>query len=149
MQFDPKVNPQAEEILRGVHEFKEALIKSNRAFCKDEFLKGMKEIGLPSNVHFWTALRNCKCTELGSTILTKIGQDKYVFTNPKKPIYWKDLQEVYNMYSALLKKYHNNKKEKAQKTTPAVPDEISEAIKLLKSHGYQILAPVAVIYAKM
>lgn len=151
MQFDPKLNPKAVEILRGLYEFKKALVESNRAFSKDEFLKGLKDIGMPSNAHFWAAILSCELPEQKCKLLTRVRKDAYVFAKPKDPIFWGDLQVIYNSYKRTVNKYSQTQKEKK---TCAEKDEqlslqIREAIDLLKSHGFEILAPVATLYAKM
>ena len=152
MNLNPDENPNAKEIMRGVNEFRNSLIKRNGVFSKDEFLKGLKDLGLPSNVHFWSALRTCKCSEIGGPLITKVGQDKFVFTDPKKPIFWGDLQAVYNSYKSLLEKYKKTQKQKktaVKEESKALSDEIAKAIELLKSNGFEVLAPVAILYAKV
>ena len=158
MQFNPELNPQIKDVLRGLHEFKKALVESNRTFTKEEFLQGLKEIGIPSNKHFWAAILNCVLPEQKCKLLTKVRKNAFVFTKPKSPIYWGDLQFIYDSYKRTIDKYSQTQKEK--KSLPEMPNEekaeddnlspkIREAIDLLKSHGFEILAPVATLYAKM
>lgn len=174
MKFDPKVNPDAERILRGLYEFKKALVESNRAFSKDEFLKGLKEIGMPSNCHFWMTLLNFVLPTQKCKLLTRVRKDGYVFTKPKEPIFHGDLQALYNAYSETLKKYQRTYKEKKRQSvvdnesretennyfeelkndlkndkSEQLSVQIREAIDLLKSNGFEVLAPVAMLYAKM
>lgn len=175
MQFNPELNPQIKDILRGLHEFKKALVKSNRAFTKEEFLQGLKEIGIPSNGHFWAAILSCELPEQKCKLLTKVRKNAFVFTKPNSPIYWGDLQFVYNSYKRTIDKYSQTQKEKKYRPTedkeqfeellkePRTPkkmgdreaendqlsSQIREAIDLLKSHGFEVLSPVAILYAKM
>ena len=158
MQFNPKVNPNAEKILRGLYELKKRLVESNRAFSKDEFLKGLKEIGIPSNEHFWRILLKSVLPTQKCKLLTKVRKDGFVFTKPKEPIYHGDLQALYDAYSKTIKKYQQACKEKKQQTVSApdkeqeaneLPVQIREAIDLLKSNGFEVLAPVAILYTKM
>lgn len=180
MQFDPKKNPQAEGLVRGINEFRNALVKSNKAFTKEEFLRGLKEIGLPSNCHFWATILNFILPTQKGKLLTKVRKDAYVFTAPKDPICWTDLQALWNSYNKTTKKYSQSYKEKKSRLTndhstddkeqfeelpkelqtpekkenhEAKDDQLSsqirEAIDLLKSHGFEVLAPVVTLYAKM
>lgn len=172
MQFDPKVNPKAEDILRGLYEFKQSLIARNKAFSKEEFLAGLKSIGIPSNGHFWMTILNFVLPEQGCKLLTRVRKNGYVFTKPKDPIYHGDLQALYDAYSATVKKYQQNHLEKKKaisnedkekfdkllediKDAPTenkneqLPKQVREAIDLLKSHGFEVLAPVATLYIKM
>ena len=189
MQFNPDLNPQIKDVLRGLHEFKKALVESNRAFTKEEFLQGLKEIGLPSNAHFWMTILRCRLPEQKCKLLTRIRKNAFVFTKPKDPIYWGDLQFIYNSYKRTIDKYSRTQKKK--RSLPEMPEgfpysvnvnpdeekakfgnlleelrtsnkeenhktedgqlspQIREAIDLLKSHGFEILAPVAILYTKM
>ena len=40
-------------------------------------------------------------------------------------------------------------KEHSKAENPQLPQQIREAIDLLKSHGFEVLAPIATLYAKM
>ena len=182
MQFDPKLNPDAAGILRDLFKFKAALLEKG-AFSKDEFLKGFKKIGIPSNAHFWLAVRNCELPIQKCKLLTRIGRDSFVFTKPKDPIHHADLQAICNFYRGLENKYAQTQKEKKRRKkamdeflfgdpepnedqkkieeaakrmkehskaeNPQLPQQIREAIDLLKSHGFEVLAPIATLYAKM
>lgn len=177
MQFNPNVNPDAAEILRKLFVLKNTLVKSNKAFSKDEFLSGLKQVGLPSNGHFWMTILNFVLPTLQCKLLTKVRKDGYVFTKPKEPIHYSDLQALYDTYSKTIKRYQQTYREKKQQQS-AVRNEgkekpkdyfeelkeygekskeardeqsiqIREAIDLLKSHGFEVLAPVTMLYAKM
>ena len=177
--LDPKVNPEAERILRGLYEFKESLVKRNQAFSKEEFLKGLDEIGLPRCYHFWLTFFRVDLPVQGCKLLTKVRKNAFVFTKPNDPIHWKDLQALYKAYRETSKKYKATYKAKQRKTAEAtdssveqspeskaffdslrkpvkktedgteMSSQIQEAINLLKSHGFEVLAPVAMLYAKM
>lgn len=176
MIFDPKINPKAGEILRGLYKFKKDLVERNKVFSKDEFLKGLREIGLPSNASFWMVLSSFVLPTQQCKLLTKVRKDGYVFTKPKEPIFHGDLQALYDAYRETVKKYQQTYKEKKQsmvcnkdKEKPGdyfeelknsfkkekkvqneqLSTQIHEAIELLKSHGFEVLAPVATLYAKM
>ena len=146
MNFDPKVNPQAKDILQGLNEFKKALAKQ-ASFTKDELIKGFKEIGLPSNIHFWSTVLGFELPIQKCKLITRVRKNTYVFTKPKEPISWIDLEQLHNAYRQLCRKYSSNyyKKKKAETPSQVVTkndSQIQEAIKLLKSHGYEIFIPV-------
>lgn len=182
MQFNPELNPEAKRILKGLYEFKNSLVAKG-SFSRDEFLKGLKEIGIPSNMHFWAAILSCELPTQKCKLLTRLGKDSYVFTKPRDPIYHGDLQAIYDSYKGSVNKYAQNQKEKKRRkklmdellfgkpkpnedqeklnritqeieerenaVNNQLPKQIREAIDLLKSHGFEVLAPVATIYAKM
>ena len=176
MNFNPKENPKAEKILRGLYKFKNALNKKG-VFTRDELLKGLKEIGLPSNKYFWASLCKCTLPTQKCKLITRIYKGAYAFTKPNDPVYWGDLQAIYDFYTNIWRRYQKSNKRpegvrfnpnldkevedfwKSFKNPPkeevpkaevvAVEDEVTKAINLLKSHGYQVYAPVGVIYAKV
>lgn len=148
----------AKDVVPMLNMLKNTLVSENKPFTKDQFLQGLKSCGIPSAPEFWSAVRNCECTEYKGKLLTEIRKGLFVFTNEKKPICFSDLRQIYNMYrskvNAYQKAWEENKKLKAaaqekeqEKNAPS--DEIQAAIDLLKSHGFEVLAPVAMLYAKM
>lgn len=175
MKFNPKSNPDAERIMRGLYEFKKSLVERNKAFSKEEFLSGLREIGIPSNMHFWYSILHCDLPTQKCKLLTRVTKNGYVFTKPKEPIFHGDLQAIYDFYKEMTTRYHRTYKEKKSKETtldevlfgsPKIskegrktdatehqkeefPKEIQNAINLLKSNGFEILAPVAILYTKV
>lgn len=177
MNFNPKKNPDAKRVLQGLYEFKAALVKNNKAFSREEFLRGLKEIGIPSNAHFWMTILSCELPEQKCKLLTRVRKNAFVFTKPNEPIYWGDLQVIYDAYARTVKRYKQNKQlkkrlareqqannelaeevkvvqQEAEKLANKPEDEqlsaqIREAIKLLKANGFEVLAPIATLYAKV
>lgn len=109
--FDPKMSQQAKEVLRGLNEIKNGLVSSNRAFTLETLCKSLKEIGLPTNATFKTALINCELPVQKCKLLTQVSKGNYVFTKPKDPIHWIDLQAIYNLFGDLCRKYKKTIKE--------------------------------------
>lgn len=171
--FDPKVSPWAKEVVAGLNEIKNGLVSSNRAFTLETLCKSLKEIGLPTNGTFRTALINCELPVQKCKLLTQVSKGNYVFTKPKEPIHWVDLQAIYSYFRNLCKKYKAEKetvsKEDSEETLedvineiqkeavketpkqeleqkPKEESDIQKAINLLKANGYQVLKPTAVVY---
>lgn len=128
---------------------------TERPFTKETMLTSLKGCGLPVNSTFWSIFRN-------SGIIQEVSKGKYMFTS-KDPIYVGVLKAIKTKYLELKHKYYKVHEEKkasmevaeAQSEIPedsvetAIESEIQAAIELLKKEGYQILAPIGVIYQRL
>ena len=130
---------KAEKHIAALNNAKAATQVTGRPFSKEDMLRMLKGSGIPSNPHFWKAFKD-------SGIIQKVGTDKYMFTS-KEPIYKDRLQNVYNTYKNSLAYY--KKKEVVETAKVIEQPSIEDAIKLLKENGYDILAPVGVMYVKL
>lgn len=111
-------------------------------FTEKELREGLKEHGIPSNPVFFSKLK-----EFG--IIDRIHEDVYIFSDPDKPIHYKVLQNVYASYHEKVKQYQKTIKENKSLRRSQEEIEIKEAVKLLKSKGFEIYAPVGTLYSKV
>ena len=139
-----------DECISALNSAKQALQMTERPFTKETVLKSLAGCGLPTNNTFWTAFRN-------SGILQEVSKGKFMFVS-KEPIYVGALRGVKTRYHELQRRYNRRKEEpkvEAPKQDEPVVEEVAKhdpqamtqfAIDLLKEQGYQIFAPVGIIY---
>lgn len=106
-------------------------------FTKAELQTQLKKAGIPANTVFFATLVKYK-------VLKRISRSHYIFSN-NDPIYFKLLENAYKDYSQRLNKYMDTYRENKAKKS----QEVQNAIKLLKSLGYEIYAPVGELYSKL
>lgn len=145
-------DPEAQEKLYKLNDFRGVLIRRGTVFTKKEFKEALRAIGLPSNDFFWAALRDCVCTEHGDKVFTQVDLGKYVFMNPNKPISFSDVQEILDTYSDILRKNKASRKKECKQASPlqdVAPEtvtfspEIVHAISVLLAHGFKVEIPVS------
>lgn len=126
---------------------------TGRPFSKESMLNSLKGCGLPTNSTFWSVFRN-------SGIIQEVSKGQFMFAS-KDPIYVGTLNSIKRKYQELARRYNqSNKPPKAEepKKEPAPKEALPEndpmamtqfAIDLLKEQGYQIFAPVGVVYQQL
>lgn len=140
-----------EQCISLLNNIKRGLQMTDRPFTKETMLNSLKSCGLPTNSTFWSVFRN-------SGIIQEVSKGKFVFTS-KDPIYVGTLNTIKAKYKELSRRYNNsNKKPEAPESKEEPKDELPEtdplaltqfAIDLLKEQGYQIFAPVGVVYQQL
>lgn len=138
-----------EECIGPLNNIKRGMQMTERPSTKESMLESLKGCGLPTNSTFWSVFRN-------SGVIQEVSKGKFMFAS-KDPIYVGTLKSIKAKYKELAHRYNNsNKKPKPPKEEPK--DELPEndplaltqfAIDLLKEQGYQIFAPVGVVYQKL
>lgn len=128
---------------------KRAMQATGRPFSKKEIIKALKNCGFPSSSTFWSVFRN-------SGLIKDVSRGFYEFTT-KEPIHAEALAKVHRDYLSLGHVY-NNKKPSVEKEKATEPENLPKddpkamtqfAIDLLKEQGYQIFAPVGMIYSQV
>ena len=110
-----------------------------KPFTKDTFRNELKKINIPCNNMFWVGFIKLR-------IIKRISREQFVFCDDK-PVHFKLLESIYLDYCNRLTGYiRNSEVKKAREEQEA---QIAEAVKLLKSLGFQIYAPVEDLYSKL
>lgn len=141
--FDPK------ECISLLNNIKQGMQMSDLPFTKKTILNSLKECGLPNNATFWTVFRN-------SGILKEISKGKFKFAS-KDPIYVGLLDDIKTKYQTLRNRYQTKHREskilKDDNKNPIPENDpvalTQFAIDHLKEQGYQILAPIGILYQKL
>lgn len=117
-------------------------LQYNGTFTDKEFKDSLKKSNIPSNSLFFSELRKYG-------VINKIHKNIYAFVNPKKPIYYLALQEIYTSYYKRVNEYRETyRKNKLYKET-VTNKKIKEAVDFLKSKGFEIYAPVRTLFSKV
>lgn len=124
---------KAEKHIAALNNAKKAMQLTERPFSTEDILRMLKGAGIPSNRSFCKAMKDCG-------LIQRVGRDKYMFTS-KEPIFVDKLANTYAKYK------EGNKNTVVAQVLPSFTEE--DAIKLLKEKGYEILAPVGVMYVKL
>ena len=123
----------AEEHIIGLNTLRLRLIKA--PFTSEVIREGFKDCGIPSNPAFWYEFRS-------SGLISIVDKDLYCFNEPKKPIHFAKLNEIYRKYqeksSAYYNKWYNKNKRKDVLKRP----DIQAAIKLLNENGLDVVLKV-------
>ena len=110
-----------------------------KPFTKDVFRNELKKINIPCNDMFWVGFLKLK-------VIKRISKEQFAFVD-NKPVHFKLLESIYLDYCDRLTGYiRNSEVRKAREEQEA---QIAEAVKLLKSLGFQIYAPVEDLYSKL
>ena len=96
-------------------------------------------IALSINDVFWASFIRLK-------VVKRISRTYFVFSD-NKPTHFKLLETIYLDYSNRLARYIRNSKVNRAKQEQET--KIAEAVKFLKSFGFQIYAPVEDLYSKL
>ena len=123
--------------IKDFNEFKAAF--QEKAFTKNKFRNELKKIGMPCNDVFWASFIRLK-------VVKRISRTYFVFSD-NKPTHFKLLETIYLDYSNRLARYIRNSKVNRAKQEQET--KIAEAVKFLKSFGFQIYAPVEDLYSKL
>lgn len=127
--------------IKALNAFKNSMVSSGESATKEEFCSIFKSCGIPSNYNFWLEFKN-------SGLLVKVSKDSYLWESPK-PIHHKTLQSIYDRYSKRMNSYNISYRERQKTIVDLNNSKISDAIKLLKSKGYEIYAPYGELYKKL
>lgn len=139
-----------EQCIGPLNNIKRGLQMTERPFTKETMLNSLKGCGLPTNSTFWSVFRN-------SGVIQEVSKGKFMFTS-KDPIYVGTLNTIKTKYKELARRYNSNKKPEVPESKEEPKDELPEndpltltqfAIDLLKEQGYQIFAPVGVVYQQL
>ena len=123
--------------IKDFNELKAAL--QGKPFTKNLFRNELRKISIPCNNIFWTGFIKLR-------IIKRISKEQFAFVD-NKPVHFKLLESIYLDYCDRLTGYiRNSKVRKAREEQEA---QIAEAVKLLKSLGFQIYAPVEDLYSKL
>lgn len=93
----------AKDHIKAINIFRVAL--NGGSFTKDELKQTLREGGIPSNTIFINTLRKMP-------ILTQVGKDRFKFSNPKQPVYYGLLEQVYKDYRVKTRTYQQTYREK-------------------------------------
>lgn len=104
-------------------------------FTSDTIRKGFKSCGIPSNLMFWNTFRNFG-------LVSMIGEDLYCFNDPRKPIHFTKLNEIYKKYQEKINVYHNKWYDKKKRKDVLKRPDIQAAIKLLNDNGLDVILRV-------
>lgn len=138
-----------EQCIGPLNNVKTGMQMTERPFSKDSLINGFKGCGLPTNNAFWGIFRN-------SGIIQEVSKGQFMFTS-KDPIYVGVLTSIKHKYQELVRRY-NGKRTKTEKPEEVPKAQVPEndpmamtqfAIDLLKEQGYQIFAPIGVIYQQL
>lgn len=139
-------NFDANAHIAELNNVKKALQATERPFSKRTILDSLKGCKLPYNSKFWRIFRD-------SGLVQETSRGMFMFTS-KEPINIHALEKVYKNYQLSLRRYNEKAKKPKVETQEVTPEENPEAmiqfaIDLLKEKGYQIFAPVGVIYQQL
>lgn len=104
-------------------------------FTSNIIRKGFKSCGIPSNLVFWNIFRN-------SGLVSMTGEDLYYFNDPRKPIHFTKLDELYKKYQEKINVYHNKWYDKKKRKDILKRPDIQAAIKLLRENGMDVVVSV-------
>ena len=123
--------------IKDFNELKAAL--QGKPFTKNLFRYELRKISIPCNDMFWVGFLKLK-------VIKRISKEQFAFVD-NKPVHFKLLESIYLDYCDRLTGYiRNSEVRKAREEQEA---QIAEAVKLLKSLGFQIYAPVEDLYSKL
>ena len=123
--------------IKDFNELKAAL--QGKPFTKNLFRNELRKISIPCNDMFWVGFLKLK-------VIKRISKEQFAFVD-NKPVHFKLLESIYLDYCDRLTGYiRNSEVRKAREEQEA---QIAEAVKLLKSLGSQIYAPVEDLYSKL
>lgn len=95
----------AKDHIKAINIFRIAL--NGGSFTKDELKQTLRDGGIPSNTVFINTLRK-------TPVLTQVGKDRFKFSNPKQPVYYGLLEQVYKDYRVKTRTYQQTYREKKQ-----------------------------------
>lgn len=104
-------------------------------FTSDTIRKGFKSCGIPSNLLFWSVFRN-------SGLVSMIEEGLYCFNDPRKPIHFTKLSEIYRQYQEKTTVYHNKWHDKKKQKDVLKRQDIQAAIKLLNENGFDVVLKI-------
>ena len=110
-----------------------------KPFTKNLFRNELRKISIPCNDIFWAGFIKFR-------IIKRISREQFMFVN-NKPVYFKLLENIYLDYCNRLAGYIRNSK--VRKSKEEQETQIAEAVRFLKSLGFQIYAPVEDLYSKL
>ncbi len=102
---------------------------SNQSATEQDFKYFFKICGIPCNALFWSKFEK-------SGLIQKIDNNSYIWTNPKRPIHYQELDNIYQEYKNTFDRYYHTYQEKKIKKNTQV---LQDAINLLKENGFIIL----------
>lgn len=111
---------------------------STHSMSEQEFKNFFKVCGIPSNSLFWSKFEK-------SGLIQKVDDNSYIWTNPKRPIHYQELNNIYQEYKDTFDKYYQTYQEKKSQKTNA----IQEAINLLKENGFIIIRQEGNMFEKL
>lgn len=134
---------KSEEHIEALNNAKIALQMSERPFIKETLLKSFKGAGIPSNSNFWQVFRK-------SGLIQETSKGKFMFTS-KDPIHVMKLHNIYKEYQKYIRRTKTEvpKVETSEVVAVESASDIEQAISLLKEKGFQIFAPVGIVYRKL
>lgn len=143
-----------EDCIAALNNLKKGYKMRNLPFSGKQLRSGLHNCGLPSSNTFFKAFKD-------SGIIQEVSRGKYMFSDDK-PIHVSRLSTIQRKYLELGRQYSKRFQQKSKikpnteltevLTCPIEEDPkalIQFAIDLLKDQGYQILAPVGIIYKSL
>ena len=137
---------KSKDHIAAINKFRIAM--NGEKFTKEQLITVFKESGIPTNKNFWAAF--CK-----SGVLKKVSKNEYVFASDQ-PVFYGVLDQIYHQYNTAMKNYRKNSRKPEPKPEQEEEQEFDPeeellameafAIDFLKGLGYEILAPVEIIY---
>lgn len=123
--------------IKDFNELKTTLL--GKPFTKDVFRNELRKISIPCNDMFWVGFIKLR-------IIKRVSKEQFVFVDDK-PVHFKLLENIYLDYCNRLARYVRNSK--VRKSKEEQETQIAEAVRFLKSLGFQIYAPVEDLYSKL
>lgn len=123
--------------IKDFNELKTTLL--GKPFTKDVFRNELRKISIPCNDMFWVGFIKLR-------IIKRVSKEQFVFVDDK-PVHFKLLENIYLDYCDRLARYVRNSK--VRKSKEEQETQIAEAVRFLKSLGFQIYAPVEDLYSKL
>lgn len=120
--------------IKDFNELKVAL--RGKPFTKNLFKNELRKISIPCNHMFWASFIRLR-------IIKRISKEQFAFVD-NKPVHFKLLENIYLDYYNRLAGYTRNSEVKKEQEA-----QIAEAVRFLKSLGFQIYAPVEDLYSKL
>lgn len=146
-----------EDCIAALNNLKKGLQMRGLPFTSEQLRNSLRGCGLPTNNNFFAVFK-------ASGIVQEVSKGKYMFADDK-PIYVGTLHAIKRKYGELCRKYMDNHKKKVAEKADAIAEEVKEskpqlpdndpkaltqfAIDLLKEQGYEIFAPVGIVYKKL
>lgn len=127
--------------IKALNAFKESMVSSGEPVTKEEICSSFKSCGIPSNYNFWLEFKN-------SGLLVKVGKDAFLWSSPK-PIHHKNLQSIYDKYSKRMNSYSIMYRERQRTMAELSEERINDAVRLLKSKGFEIYAPCGDLFRRL
>lgn len=123
--------------IKDFNELKTTLL--GKPFTKDVFRNELRKISIPCNDMFWVGFIKLR-------IIKRVSKEQFVFVDDK-PVHFKLLENIYLDYCNRLARYVHNSK--VRKSKEEQETQIAEAVRFLKSLGFQIYTPVEDLYSKL